>query len=146
MYKNHTDESPQFDDSEETKRKEALDFHRRVKLQRKALGLPDLHHYDLEQYVQVLINGATVFHVLATMQCSDRIDLVDSCDNGSNPACDALELKFKQFTKQYLGLELLTSGDPRGAVWKIPCDREIANTWEANSFYVPSSDSAYFSF
>ena len=128
------------------KRKECVEFMKRVKKQRALQSLPELHYHDLEQYCQVLINGASVFHILATMQCSDRIDLVDSDDSGSNPRCDALELRFKDFTMRYLGLRLLTSGDPRGAVWKIAVDKSFANTWEGNSIYVPSSDSAYFSF
>ncbi len=103
-------------------------FVRQVKAARTAKGLPELNEYYIQHYCQTLINGASVFTSLACMLCNDRLDLVDGNEDGSNPACDALEAKFKVFTSKYLGLELVTRGDPRGAVFKLvlPHERELA--------------------
>ena len=104
-------------------------FMTRVKSARKAYLCPELHHHDLEQYCQTLINGASLFQLIESMQCSDRMDLVDSCDDGSSPTCDMLADKFKAFTKQYLGLELLTHGDPRGSVFKLKVPNGIGDSF-----------------
>jgi len=103
-----------------------------------------LSAYDIGQYCQTLINGATVFNTLACMQCSDRLDLVDSANDGSNPAIDALEEKFKAFTLKYLGLRLITSGDPRGTVFKLVVPDDLGDSFgDRTHLCVPCNDAYY---
>ncbi len=100
----------------------------KVKKAQKLAGFPELHHYDLKQYCNTLINGASVFQLLGTMQCSDRIDLIDSDEESNNPTIDELAQKFKAFTMQYLGLKLKTQCDPRGAVFKLIVDPSLGDS------------------
>ncbi len=104
-------------------------FESKVKQARKLKGLPDLHHYDLAQYCQVLINGASVAQLFHSMQCSDRYDLVDSSDDGCNPAADRVEGQFIEFCEKYLGLELIAHGDPRGASFHLVVDPTLGDSW-----------------
>lgn len=108
---------------------------------RKLRGLPDLHHHDLELYAQTLINGASTFQLLASMMCSDRLDLVDPSDDGSNTAVDTLAKQFKQFCTTYLGLPLLVQYDPRGAVFKLVVPPGLGNSFgDSSDLCVPCID------
>jgi hypothetical protein len=108
-------------------------------------GLPNIPLYDLRHYCNTLINGASIFQLIASMGCSDRLDLVDSDEQGSNTSCDELAKKFQQFTKSYLGLELTVDGDPRGAVFKLVVDPSIGDSFgDRTHLCVPHVD-AYLS-
>lgn len=104
----------------------------------------NISRYDLMAYCVTLINGATALNTLALMQCNDRLDLVDGADDGSNPAVDALEAKFRDFTLKYLGLKLITSGDPRGAVFKLVVPDGLGDSFgDRSHLCVPCLDACF---
>ena len=114
---------------EEITQKTFVQFKLRVAKARKLKGLPDLHHYDLTQYCQVLINGASTAQLLHSMQCSDRYDLIDSSEDGCNPVADSLEQKFVEFAASYLGLEMIAHGDPRGCAFRLVVDASLGDSF-----------------
>lgn len=112
--------------TEEQNRKDCLRFIQKVKHARQMQKLPDLHHYDLGQYCQVLINGASLVWHTSIMECNDRIDLV--IDPEEHLSYDVAK-KFREFSKKYLGLDLDIQGDPRGAVFKLIVDPSLGDSF-----------------
>jgi len=105
-------------------------------------NLPILASFDLRHYCQTLINAASVAHLMASMACSDRLDLMQGEDDPS--AYDKWQEDCKKFAQTYLGLQLITQGDPRGSVFKLVVDTEIGDSFgDRSHLCVPCSD-AYF--
>lgn len=115
-----------------------------VKRSRANFNSAPISDYDLAHYCQTLINGASAFTILACMGCSDRLDLVDGSEDGSNPCADALEAKFKAFSEKYLGLRLITAGDPRGAVFKLVVPDGMGDSFGDRSHLCVPANDAYF--
>lgn len=125
---------------EGTLEQEFKDFIRVIK--RARAGLPELNHHDLVAYCNTLLNGATILQAMNSMACSDRLDLVDGSEDGSNPTCDEFGRKLCTFCFEYLGLRAELNGDPRGAPIKIVVPEGMGNSWGSRSLYcVPCSDS-----
>lgn len=120
------------------------EFRRKVERARKLKGLQELPAYTLTQYVQVLINGASIFQLISSMECSDRIDLVEDIEN--EKGSDKLATDFQLFSKKYLGLTLIISGDPRGAVFKLIVDQSIGNSFVDPAHLCVPCEDCYFSF
>lgn len=108
-------------------------------------GLPALNAYDIAHYCQTLINGASTAQLIASMACSDRLDLVDNDPDESKVTPYQLWCEnFKAFTLNYLGLELVTHGDPRGAVFKLVVDSSIGDSFGSHAHLCVPCNDAYF--
>lgn len=108
---------------------EFIAFKNKVAKARTLKGLPDLHWHDLAQYCQVLINCASMSQLVASMECSDRFDLIEDTDIKEDKGTDLLDQDIKSFCARYLGLELITQGDPRGAVFKLVVDATLGDSF-----------------
>ena len=120
-------------------------FLSKVKKARQAQNLPEIHHYDLEMYCQTLVNAASTAQLFASMACSDRLDLIeDDPDELKVTTQESWNNDIKLFTTKYLGLPLITSGDPRGAVFKLQVPQGFGDSFGSNAeLCVPCND-AYF--
>lgn len=105
-----------------------LKFVKKVREARSATGIQDLTSYDLMQYCQTLVNFASMAQLHASMECSDRADLVESEDNDLI-AFQVYLVRIQDFVKNYLNLELLTHGDPRGAVFKLVVPEHLGDSF-----------------
>lgn len=125
--------------------KEFMKFITLIKGARKAMHLPELNEYDLSHYCQTLVNSASIAHLFASMQCSDRLDLIeDNPDESKTTAHEQFNADCRAFTRQYLGLELLTGNDPRGAVFKLVVPENIGDSFgDRTHLCVPCNDAYY---
>ena len=115
-------------------------FIKTIEKARKIKGLPDLHHYDLQQYCEVIINLSSILHKISALECSCRMDLLWDIDKGESCGTDIPE-KLKQFVKTYLGLDVTFQGDPRGAPVRIIVGDGLGNSWADKAEYcVPTYD------
>ena len=107
--------------------------------------LSPLNAYDTAHYCQTLINAASIAHLYASMQCSDRLDLIENDpDESKTSAHDIFESQCKEFCLKYLELELITQRDPRGAVFKLVVDSSIGDSFGDRSHLCVPCNDAYF--
>lgn len=119
-------------------KKDFSKFCQTVAKARELKGLKALHHYDLAQYCETLINGASMMQLANSADCSTRFDLVFNADNGE----ESFDVKpWKKFCREYLGLELVTQGDPRGACFKLVVHESLGDSWgDRTHLCVPAVD------
>jgi hypothetical protein len=119
---------------------ETKTFIKTIEKARKAKKLPDLHHYDLQQYCEVIINLSSILHKISALECSCRMDLIWDVDKDESCGADIPE-KLEQFVKTYLGLDVTFQGDPRGAPVRIVVGEGLGNSWADKAEYcVPTYD------
>jgi len=130
------------EESEFRFRDECNNFRHVVSRARKLKNLPTLHPHDLTMYCQTLINGCSMFQLLHSMECSDRFDLVENNPEESNEPLETSMIKgFKDFALNFLGLELIIQGDPRGSAFKLVIDASLGNSFgDRTHLCVPSID------
>ncbi len=113
----------------------------KVRKARAFKNLPELHYHDLRHYCQTLINSASVFQLIASMECSDRFDLVEDTDQEEPLGTHILVSDLVAFTDKYLGLELVSHGDPRGSVFKLKVDPSLGDSFgDRSDLCVPCVD------
>lgn len=107
--------------------------------------LPALNAYDTSHYCQTLMNAASIAHLYASMQCSDRLDLIENDpDESKTSAHDLFESQCKEFCLKYLGLELITQRDPRGAVFKLVVHHSLGDSFGDHTHLCVPCNDAYF--
>lgn len=119
-------------------KKDFAQFCNTVNKARQLKGLKTLDRYVLHQYCETLINGANMMQLACSADCSTRFDLVFDSDKGEESFNTA---PWKKFCREYLGLDLVTQGDPRGAVFKLVVGESLGDSWgDRTHLCVPAVD------